>query len=435
MRLTFKVSMILRKNPTIAVVGLGYVGLPLAVEFGKKLDVVGYDVSVKRVLELKQNIDRTLEITKEELGASQHLKLSSDQDTLHDRDVYIITVPTPVDSSNTPDLTALKNASRLVGQYLRKGSIVIYESTVYPGATEEVCVPILEETSGYKMNKEFFCGYSPERINPGDKTRKLKDIKKIVSGSNDEIGIFIQNLYNEIISAGTFLASSIKVAEAAKVIENTQRDLNIALMNELALIFEKLEIDTLDVLKAAETKWNFMPFRPGLVGGHCIGVDPYYLVHKAQQVGYYPEIISAGRRVNNEISEHISLKVVKILLKKKIQLIGCKVIILGFAFKENCTDYRNSKVVDLYKNLIDYGLHVDLYDPWVDAAGVMEEYGIKILSQIESPEKYSAAIFAVGHDEFRNNGIDFYKEKLLKKNSVVYDVKGIFDPKMIDCRL
>ena len=421
-------------NKTIAVIGLGYVGLPLAVEFGKKRTVIGFDIKDQRISELASGVDHTLECSAEELRDAKHLRFTSDSEQLKKAEVFIVTVPTPVDMANRPDLTPLVKASEAVGKVLKVGDVVIYESTVYPGATEEVCVPILEKYSDLLFNKDFYCGYSPERINPGDKEHRLPSIMKVTSGSTTEVAECIDGLYAEIITAGTYKASSIKVAEAAKVIENTQRDVNISLMNELSLIFNKLGIDTLEVLKAAGTKWNFLPFRPGLVGGHCIGVDPYYLTHKAQEVGYHPEIILAGRRINDSMAEHVAEETVKLMLKKGLPVLGSKVLVLGLTFKENCPDVRNTKVVDIVKGLQAYNTEVDVYDPWVDWKEAREEYGLNCLNFAPEKNLYSAVVLAVGHDLFKIMGIDGVKAFGVE-NAVIFDVKGILDKNDVDGRL
>lgn len=420
-------------NQPIAIIGLGYVGLPLAVEFGKKRSVVGFDINAKRITELQGGHDHTLETTPEELKAATQLAFTSYADDLHDCAVFIVTVPTPIDNANRPDLTPLVRASETVGKVMRQGAIVIFESTVYPGATEEVCVPVLEKCSGKKFNVDFFCGYSPERINPGDKEHRLPNIKKVTSGSTPEIAEIVNQLYLEIILAGTHQASSIKVAEAAKVIENIQRDVNIALMNELSLIFHRLSIDTLEVLAAAGTKWNFLPFRPGLVGGHCIGVDPYYLTHKAQEVGYHPEVILAGRRINNHVVLHVADEVVKLMLRKKISVVGGRVLILGLAFKENCPDIRNSKIVDLVIALKEYNLSVDVFDPWVDRDEAQEILKQECLRELV-PEKYDAVVLAVSHHQFLKLGADGIRA-LGKEQCVVFDVKGVLPKNASDGRL
>jgi UDP-N-acetyl-D-galactosamine dehydrogenase len=423
-----------QKNKTIAVIGLGYVGLPLAVEFGKVRAVIGFDINAKRVTELQGGQDHTLECSSEELAEASHLRYSSEPNYLKQVNIFIVTVPTPVDQANRPDMTPLVNASETVGKVLKVGDIVIYESTVYPGATEEVCVPVLERFSGLKFNKDFFCGYSPERINPGDKEHRLPSIKKVTSGSTPEVAEEVDQLYKQIITAGTHKASSIKVAEAAKVIENTQRDVNIALMNELSLIFHKLGIDTLEVLEAAGTKWNFLPFRPGLVGGHCIGVDPYYLTHKAQEVGYHPEVILAGRRINDRMASHVADEAVKLMLRKGLPVLGSKVLVLGLAFKENCPDVRNTKVVDIVNALQGYKTQVDVYDPWIDLVEAEHEYGLKCLAQIPAAGQYSAIVLAVGHKEFTELGEQGIKA-WGRPNAVLFDVKSILPLGAADGRL
>ena len=417
----------------LAVIGLGYVGLPLAVEFGKKRPVVGFDIHQGRIEALKQGHDSTLEVDDEELASAKHLSYSHNLDDLKACNVFIVTVPTPIDEHKKPDLTPLVKASETIGKVLKKGDIVIYESTVYPGATEEDCVPVLEKVSGLKFNQDFFAGYSPERINPGDKEHRVTTIRKVTSGSTPEIAEVVDKLYNEIITVGTHKASSIKVAEAAKVIENTQRDLNIALINELAVIFNKMDIDTEAVLLAAGTKWNFLPFRPGLVGGHCIGVDPYYLTHKAQSIGYHPEIILAGRRLNDSMGEYVSSQLVKSLLKKRIQVDGAKILLLGLTFKENCPDLRNTKVVDIIKELKEYNIEVDVYDPWIDPKEAEHEYGITPITSLENG-KYDGVILAVAHKQFKEMGIDAIR-KLGKPAHVVYDLKYLFAPEQTDLRL
>jgi UDP-N-acetyl-D-galactosamine dehydrogenase len=419
---------------TIAVIGLGYVGLPLAVEFGKQRQVIAFDINPNRVDELETGQDHTLECSSEELAQAQHLRYSCDPQDLKSAQVFIVTVPTPVDTANRPDMTALVKASETVGKVLKAGDIVIYESTVYPGATEEVCVPVLEKFSGLKFNADFFCGYSPERINPGDKEHRLPTIKKVTSGSTSAVAEEVDQLYRQIITAGTYKASSIKVAEAAKVIENTQRDLNIALMNELSLIFKKLGIDTIEVLKAAGTKWNFLPFRPGLVGGHCIGVDPYYLTHKAQEVGYHPEVILAGRRINDSMAAHVADETIKLMLRKGHPVLGCKVLVLGLTFKENCPDVRNTKVVDIVKALKSYNTEVDVYDPWIDVAEAQKEYGLECLQQLPAAGQYSAIVLAVAHKQFLEigeAGIKIWG----RPNAVVFDVKSILPTGAADGRL
>lgn len=422
------------KNKSIAVIGLGYVGLPLAVEFGKIRPVIGFDIKAQRIEELKSGVDHTLECSGEELKEAKHLRFTSNPEDLKEAQVFIVTVPTPVDKANRPDLTPLVKASETVGKVLKAGDVVIYESTVYPGATEEVCVPVLEQVSGLVFNKDFYCGYSPERINPGDKEHRLPSIKKVTSGSTESAALAIDQLYSEIITAGTYRASSLKVAEAAKVIENTQRDVNIALMNELSLIFNKLGIDTLEVLQAAGTKWNFLPFRPGLVGGHCIGVDPYYLTHKAQELGYHPEVILAGRRINDAMAEHVADETVKLMLKKGLPVLGSKVLVLGLAFKENCPDVRNTKVIDIVKGLRSYNTEVDVYDPWVDAEEARLEYGLECMSSFPEKNQYSAVVLAVGHNEFKEMGVEELKSFGVE-NAVIFDVKGLFDKNKVDSRL
>jgi UDP-N-acetyl-D-glucosamine/UDP-N-acetyl-D-galactosamine dehydrogenase len=421
-------------NSTIAVIGLGYVGLPLAVEFGRKRPVIGFDINFQRISELASGTDHTLECSNEELASAQHLRYSHTLEDLKSAQVFIVTVPTPVDQANRPDMTPLVKASETVGKVLKAGDVVIYESTVYPGATEEVCVPVLEKFSGLKFNADFFCGYSPERINPGDKDHRLPSIKKVTSGSTPDVAEAVDQLYQEIITAGTHKASSIRVAEAAKVIENTQRDLNIALMNELSLIFNKLGIDTLEVLHAAGTKWNFLPFRPGLVGGHCIGVDPYYLTHKAQEVGYHPEVILAGRRINDSMASHVADETVKLMLRKGLPVLGSKVLVLGLTFKENCPDVRNSKVVDIVKALQGYNTQVDVYDPWIDLAEAEHEYGLKCLAEVPAAGQYAAIVLAVGHKQFielAEQGIKAWGQP----NAVLFDVKSILRLGAADGRL
>ena len=421
------------KTKKIALIGLGYVGLPLAIEFGKKFKVVGFDISKERIDLLKKNEDPNLEISKKEFSDSAHLNFSHNIDDIKDCNIYIITVPTPIDKHKTPDLTALEKSSKTVGSVLKKDDIVIYESTVYPGATEEFCVPILEKQSDLKFNTDFYCGYSPERINPGDKKHKLIDIKKVTAGSTPKIALEVDALYNEIIVAGTYKAESIKVAEAAKVIENTQRDLNIALINELALIFKKMNIDTEAVLKAAGTKWNFLPFRPGLVGGHCIGVDPYYLTHKANEVGYYPEMILAGRRLNDNMGSYVANEVSKLMTKKRIQISEANILIMGLTFKENCPDHRNTRVVDLVKEFKSFSCNVDVYDPWVNKKQVAEEYKIELINK-PIQDKYDAIILAVSHDEFKSlteGQIRAYG----KDNHVLYDIKYLLKANQSDGRL
>lgn len=418
----------------VAIIGLGYVGLPLAVEFGKRRDVLGFDINAERVAELQSGQDHTLECSPEELAVAKQLTFSCDAEALKQASVFIVTVPTPVDQANRPDMTPLIKASQTVGKALKPGDVVIYESTVYPGATEEVCVPVLEQFSGLKFNVDFFCGYSPERINPGDKEHRLATIKKVTSGSTPEVADAVDALYREIITAGTHKASSLKVAEAAKVIENTQRDLNIALMNELSLIFHRLGIDTLEVLQAAGSKWNFLPFRPGLVGGHCIGVDPYYLTHKAQEVGYHPEVILAGRRVNNSIVTHVADETVKLMLRKGFPVVGSRVLVLGLTFKENCPDLRNTKIADLVKILQSYNAQVDIYDPWIDIAEAKTEYGLNCLAVEPEKGAYAAIVLAVSHRQFIELGAAGIKTYGCP-DAVLFDVKSILPKSEVDARL
>ena len=421
------------KNVKIAVIGLGYVGLPLAVEFAKKREVIGFDINHARIAELKSGNDNTLETTPQELKDAIYLSYSTRLDDIKDCGIYIVTVPTPIDKHNNPDLTPLKKASETVGSVLNKGDIVIYESTVYPGATEEVCVPLLEQCSGLKFNQDFYCGYSPERINPGDKAHRITTIKKVTAGSTREIATQVDELYKEIITAGTHKAISIKVAEAAKVIENTQRDVNIALINELALICNKLDIDTQSVLEAAGTKWNFLPFRPGLVGGHCIGVDPYYLTHKAIEVGYHPEMILAGRRLNGSMGVYIAEQVAKVMTKKRIHVVDAHILVMGLTFKENCPDLRNTGVINLIHAFADFNCHVDVYDPWVDKAAANNEYGI---TPIDCPinGKYDAILLAVAHDEFKRLSAQQIRA-FGKQNHVLYDIKYLLQANEVDGRL
>ena len=421
------------KNLRIGIVGLGYVGLPLAVEFGKKYPTVGFDIHAGRVAELEVGTDSTLECSSEELAGATHLAYTSDAAGIADCNFYIVTVPTPIGDGNRPLLTPLRAASNSLGGVIRKGDIVVYESTVYPGATEEFCVPLLEAVSGLKMNDDFFIGYSPERINPGDKEHRLPTILKVTSGSTPEAADYINEIYASIITAGTHKASSIKVAEAAKVIENTQRDVNIALVNELAMIFERVGIDTEEVLQAAGTKWNFLPFRPGLVGGHCIGIDPYYLTYKAEQLGYHPQMILAGRRINDNMSLYVSTQIVKLMLKKGIQPNGARVLMLGLTFKENCPDLRNTKVVDIIRELTSYGTEVDVHDPWVDAAEAKAEYGLGLVA---APDKgaYDVVIIAVAHDQFLTLGEEGIKA-FCKETSVLYDIKYVLPLEAVDDRL
>jgi UDP-N-acetyl-D-galactosamine dehydrogenase len=420
-------------NLTLAVIGLGYVGLPLAVEFGKKRNVIGFDINQSRINELQAGHDSTLEIEDELLVEAKGLSFTCNADDLKSANFYIVTVPTPITEHKAPDLTPLIKASETIGNALKKGDIVVYESTVYPGATEEECVPVLERVSGLKYNVDFFAGYSPERINPGDKEHRVTNIKKVTAGSTPKVADLIDALYNEVITAGTHKASSIKVAEAAKVIENTQRDLNIALINELAIIFNKLGIDTEAVLEAAGTKWNFLPFRPGLVGGHCIGVDPYYLTHKAEAIGYRPEIILAGRRLNDSMGAYVVSQLVKCMMKKRIHVDGAKVLIMGLTFKENCPDLRNTKVMDIVKELGEYNIYVDVYDPWVSVAEAQREYGISLVKE-PAINRYDGIIIAVGHNQFKTLGADSIR-KFGKPEHVIYDLKYLLTAKESDLRL
>lgn len=417
----------------IGIIGLGYVGLPLAVEFGKRYPVVGFDIKASRIEELRNGKDSTLEVSGQELAEAQQLQFTSNPAELASCNIYIVTVPTPIDEHKRPDLTPLMKASETIGSVLKKGDIVIYESTVYPGATEEDCVPVLERVSGLTFNQDFFAGYSPERINPGDKEHRLTNIKKITSGSTPEIAEKVDALYRSIVKAGTHKASSIKVAEAAKVIENTQRDLNIALINELAKLFSRLEIDTLEVLEAAGTKWNFLPFRPGLVGGHCIGVDPYYLTHKAQAVGYHPEVILAGRRINDSMGRFVASEMIKAMLSKCIQIKGARVLIMGLTFKENCPDLRNTRVVDVVNELKEYQVGVDVYDPWVNAAEAEHEYGISTI-QMPARNSYDGIIIAVAHQQFSQMGIEKIRQYARQPN-VIFDLKYVIEKGVADLRL
>jgi len=432
----------MKNNPKIAIIGLGYVGLPLAVEFAKKYKVIGFDINTSRVNELKTGNDHTLEVAPENLkkvlvsnaeinaSAINGLLPSADVNDIASANIYIVTVPTPIDVNKRPDLGPLLGASAMISKTLKKGNIVIYESTVYPGCTEEDCVPVLEQSSGLVFNKDFFCGYSPERINPGDKINTLATIKKVTSGSTPEIGVIVDNLYKSIITAGTHLAPNMKVAEASKAIENAQRDVNISFVNELALIFDRMNIDTHDVLAAAGTKWNFLPFKPGLVGGHCISVDPYYLAHKAESLGYHPAVILSGRRVNDQMGAFVATKVIKLMIQKGIQIKGAKVLILGITFKENCPDIRNTKVVDIHKELLSFNASVDIYDPWANKAEVKNEYGIDLIETLDLSQ-YQAIILSVAHTEFEQ--IDF--NNLKKKNLVIFDTKAVIDVAITDARL
>ena len=422
------------KNVKLGVIGLGYVGLPLAVEFGKKYPTVGFDINSPRIRELISGHDSTLEVEDQELSQANMLSYTDQLTDIGGCNVYIVTVPTPVDKYNRPDLTPLIKASESLGKVIKKGDVVIYESTVYPGATEDDCLPVIEKVSGLKFNVDFFAGYSPERINPGDKEHRFTTIKKVTSGSNPQVADFVDELYRSVVVAGTHKASSIKVAEAAKVIENTQRDLNIALINELALIFNIMGIDTEAVLDAAGSKWNFLPFRPGLVGGHCIGVDPYYLTHKAQSLGYHPEVILAGRRINDSMAKHVASQVTQLMMKKRIHVVESRILVMGLTFKENCPDLRNSKVIDIINELKTLHANVDVYDPWVDVDEAYHEYGVSPLNKLEDFGSYDAVILAVGHQQVKDMGIEVIR-KLCKPNHVVYDVKYLFDADQVDGRL
>lgn len=420
-------------NIKIGIIGLGYVGLPLAVEFGKISPTLGFDINNNRLEELKNGIDRTNEVSNEELAGSENLRFSNTVDDLTKCNVYIITVPTPVNAHKAPDLSNIKRASKTVGNVLAAGDVVIYESTVYPGVTEDICAPILESSSKLKLNEGFYVGYSPERINPGDKHHRLTTIKKVTSGSTPEAADFIDQLYQKIITAGTHKASTIKIAEAAKVIENTQRDVNIALINELSLIFNRMDIDTLEVLEAAGTKWNFLPFRPGLVGGHCIGVDPYYLTYKAQEIGYNPEVILSGRRINDGMGPYVAESVMRLMTQKKIHIVDSKILILGFTFKENCPDIRNTRVIDILKEFKSYHAHVDVYDPWINIEDAKKEYKVSFLSELPT-SKYDAVILAVNHQQFKE--LDERKIRAFGKNNfVIFDVKNILPKSAVDGRL
>jgi UDP-N-acetyl-D-galactosamine dehydrogenase len=421
-------------NARIGVIGLGYVGLPLAVAFGRGHDTLGFDIDAGRVAALREGSDGNREVEDAELAAATRLRLSASLDDLRDRDVYVVTVPTPINEHKHPDFTPLIRASSAIGAVLKRGDVVIYESTVYPGATEEICVPELERASGLGYNTDFFVGYSPERINPGDRQRRLADIPKVTSGSTPETADFVDALYRSIIPAGTHKAPSLKVAEAAKVIENTQRDVNIALVNQLALIFQRLGIDTHDVLEAAGTKWNFLPFKPGLVGGHCIGVDPYYLIQKSQSAGYYPDILLASRRINESMGRHVAAAVIKELIKRKSNVADARILILGLTFKENCPDLRNTRVVELAGQFRDYGAHVDIHDSWADPAATRREYGLELLPRLPGRDDYDAIVLAVAHDEYRDLGIDAVR-RLGREGAVVYDIKGLFPRDKVDARL
>ncbi len=417
------------ENIKIAIIGLGYVGLPLAVEFGKKYNILGFDINQTRIDELTSGYDRTQEMTSDELKSVRNLSFSSDKEQLKTCNIFIVTVPTPIDKFKKPDLIPLLAASRTIGNFLKKNDVIIYESTVYPGCTEEDCVPVLEKESGLTFNQDFFCGYSPERINPGDKINTLTKIKKVTSGSTPEIADFVDDLYSSIIEAGTYKATSLKVAEASKAIENAQRDVNISFVNELSLIFDKMGIDTSEVLEAAGTKWNFLQFKPGLVGGHCIGVDPYYLLHKSESLGYYPQVILSGRRVNDNMGIFVANKLIKLLIKKGHKIEGSKVLILGITFKENCPDIRNSRVIDVYNELREFGVDITVHDPWADKHEVHEEYGVSIVSELK--EKYDGILLAVSHKEYINLDL----ENLKNNNAVVFDIKSVWDKNAVDARL
>ena len=426
-------NQLLPKNPRICIIGLGYVGLPLAVEFGKSYQTIGFEINIERVEELQKGIDATLEVDAELLQQAKKLSYTYNIEDIKRSDVYIVTVPTPIDKHKNPDLTPLIKASELLGKVLKPNNIVIYESTVYPGVTEDICAPILSKVSGLILNKDFYLGYSPERINPGDKEHRVTNIIKVTSGSTDEVAEYVDKLYQSIITAGTYKASSIKVAEAAKVIENTQRDINIALINELAIIFARLNIDTSEVLEAAGTKWNFLPFRPGLVGGHCISVDPYYLTHKAQEVGYNPEIILAGRRINDNMGVFIANQVIKLMLQKRIQVADSRILILGLTFKENCPDLRNTRVVDIVHELKTYNANIDVYDPWVDISIAKKEYQIDMILELKN-NTYDAIIVTVGHNVFKDLGSENIKA-LGKQNFIIYDTKSLLPRDDVDGRL
>lgn len=419
------------KESKIAIIGQGYVGLPLAIEFGKKYKTIGFDINSKRIEELKNGEDHTKEASKEQLQSASNLSFHSDLNSIKNCNVYIVTVPTPIDTFKKPDLKPLEDASKMLGTIIKRGDVVIYESTVFPGCTEEVCVPLLEQVSGFKFNVDFYCGYSPERINPGDKINTLTTIVKVTSGSTDEVASFIDELYKSIIKAGTHKAPNIKVAEASKAIENAQRDLNISFVNELAIIFERIGIDTQDVLDAAGTKWNFLKYKPGLVGGHCISVDPYYLAFKAEQVGYHPAVILSGRRVNDNMGMFVANKVVKLMIEKKQPIKGSRALILGFTFKENCPDIRNTRVIDIYKELDQFGLKVDIYDPWADPEEAKNEYSLNIKSKL-GEEKYHAILIAVGHNEFSSLNFNSIKAN---ERTVIYDTKSFIDRELVDGRL
>ena len=422
------------RSKTIAIIGLGYVGLPLAVEFGKLRDVIGFDLNQNRIKELQASTDRTLEVNSEDFADSKRLRFTSNVSELEKCEIFIVTVPTPIDHAKRPDLSPIHKASELVGSLLKPGAIVIYESTVYPGCTQEFCVPILEQASGLKHNEDFYTGYSPERINPGDKKHRLTTIVKVTSGSTPDIAQAVDELYSTIIEAGTYKAESIEVAEAAKVIENTQRDVNIALMNELAIIFNRLNIDTLDVLKAASTKWNFLPFRPGLVGGHCIGVDPYYLTHRAQEVGYHPEVILAGRRINDGMGAYIADRVARLMMKQGFPVVNSRILVMGLTFKENCPDLRNSRVIDVIHELQEYHAVVDVHDPWTSKEAAMREYNVDVIKETPQAGTYDAIVLAVGHNEYKEMGAKKIRS-FGKENAILYDVKSIFARTESDGRL
>lgn len=421
------------ENTKIGVIGLGYVGLPLAVEFGRHFPTIGFDINEKRIAELKAGIDKTLECSAEQFRLAERLSFTTNLEDLRECNTFIVTVPTPVDKHKRPDLAPLIKASETVGKVIKKNDVVIYESTVYPGATEEDCIPVIEKISGLKYNVDFFAGYSPERINPGDKEHRFTNIKKVTSGSTPEIADYVDALYASVVTAGTHRATSIKVAEAAKVIENTQRDVNIALINELALIFNRMGIDTEEVLKAAGSKWNFLPFRPGLVGGHCIGVDPYYLTHKAQELGYHPEVILAGRRINDGMGAYVAERVAQLMMQKRIHVVDAKILVMGLTFKENCPDLRNTKVVDIVRKFQAFNANVDVYDPWVDPAEAQHEYGLALIAQPMAGQ-YDAIVLAVAHDQFIKMGIDKIRA-LGKEKCVIFDVKYLFPAEQVDGRL
>lgn len=424
----------IEQKDTIAIIGLGYVGLPLAVAFGAKKNVIGFDISEKRISDLKRGTDRNLETSKKEIKAAKHLSFTANPNDLKRCKVFIVTVPTPINDANQPDLTPLIKASEAVGNVMQRGTIIVYESTVFPGCVREVCVPILEKHSGLKFNRDFFTGYSPERINPGDKARGVVDIVKVTSGSTPKVADAVDALYASVITVGTHKAPSIEVAEAAKVIENSQRDLNIAFMNELSIIFHRLGLDTHEVLAAAKTKWNFLPFSPGLVGGHCIGVDPYYLTYRAQQLGYHPEVILAGRRINDTMGEYVAERVVRLMLKKRKAVADSRILVLGLTFKENCPDLRNSRVIDVIRGLENFYSKVDVYDPWADAGDAQHEYNIKLLKKMPAPKTYDAVVLAVSHDEFKKMGAAKIRN-ICKKDGIFYDVKGLFKKSESDERL